>query len=126
VYSIEVGVRVEAYNCEEWTVNKPRHINSAFLIYQLANTPGDVPAFPQVTYTTQDGERRYLSAIVRKRIRMARKHILSCKEEAPLSVPWDKSNQVLQPCNEHDTTSNHCSSHIAAMQWCKVFLLKYF
>ncbi|KAM9517910.1 acetyl-coenzyme A thioesterase-like isoform 1-T1 [Salvelinus alpinus] len=92
--SIEVGVRVEAYNCEEWTTNKPRHINSAFLIYQLANTPGDVPAFPQVTYTTQDGERRYLSAIVRKRIRMARKHILSCKEEAPLSVPWDKSNQV--------------------------------
>uniref|UniRef100_A0A674DN98 Acetyl-coenzyme A thioesterase-like n=1 Tax=Salmo trutta TaxID=8032 RepID=A0A674DN98_SALTR len=92
--SIEVGVRVEAYNCEEWTANKPRHINSAFLIYQLANTPGDVPAFPQVTYTTQDGERRYLSAIVRKRIRMARKHILSCKEEAPLSVPWDKSNQV--------------------------------
>uniref|UniRef100_A0A4W5KIJ8 Acyl-CoA thioesterase 12 n=1 Tax=Hucho hucho TaxID=62062 RepID=A0A4W5KIJ8_9TELE len=92
--SIEVGVRVEAYNCEEWTADKPRHINSAFLIYQLANTPGDVPAFPQVTYTTQDGERRYLSAIVRKRIRMARKHILSCKEEAPLSVPWDKSNQV--------------------------------
>ncbi|CAB1318745.1 unnamed protein product, partial [Coregonus sp. 'balchen'] len=92
--SIEVGVRVEAYNCEEWTSNKPRHINSAFLIYQLANTSGDAPAFPQVTYTTQDGERRYLSAIVRKRIRMARKHILSCKEEAPLSVPWDKSNQV--------------------------------
>ncbi|KAK6305108.1 hypothetical protein J4Q44_G00238880 [Coregonus suidteri] len=92
--SIEVGVRVEAYNCEEWTANKPRHINSAFLIYQLANTPGDAPAFPQVTYTSQDGERRYMSAIVRKRIRMAGKHILSCKEEAPISVPWDKSNQV--------------------------------
>ncbi|CAB1332559.1 unnamed protein product, partial [Coregonus sp. 'balchen'] len=95
--SIEVGVRVEAYNCEEWTANKPRHINSAFLIYQLANTPGDAPAFPQVTYTSQDGERRYMSAIVRKRIRMAGKHILSCKEEAPISVPWDKSNQTGKP-----------------------------
>ncbi|KAM6984882.1 acetyl-coenzyme A thioesterase [Aplochiton taeniatus] len=92
--SIEVGVRVEAYNVEEWTAGRARHINSAFLIYQLANTPGDPPAFPDVTYTTQDGERRYLAAIVRRRIRMARKHILSCRDEGTLSVPWDKSNQV--------------------------------
>nr|XP_015217526.1 PREDICTED: acyl-coenzyme A thioesterase 12 [Lepisosteus oculatus] len=41
-----------------------------------------------------DGERRYLAAIVRKRIRLARKHILSHKEEESLSVPWDKNNQV--------------------------------
>ncbi|XP_062340119.1 acetyl-coenzyme A thioesterase [Osmerus eperlanus] len=92
--SVEVGVRVEAYNCQEWTEGKPRHINSAFLIYQQASTPDDAPASPTATFTTQDGERRYLAAIVRKRIRMARKHILSCKEEGPLSVPWTKSNQV--------------------------------
>uniref|UniRef100_W5MDJ6 Acyl-CoA thioesterase 12 n=1 Tax=Lepisosteus oculatus TaxID=7918 RepID=W5MDJ6_LEPOC len=42
----------------------------------------------------KDGERRYLAAIVRKRIRLARKHILSHKEEESLSVPWDKNNQV--------------------------------
>uniref|UniRef100_A0A8C7S305 Acyl-CoA thioesterase 12 n=1 Tax=Oncorhynchus mykiss TaxID=8022 RepID=A0A8C7S305_ONCMY len=35
-----------ACNCEEWTANKVCHINSAFLIYQLSNTPGDVPSCP--------------------------------------------------------------------------------
>ncbi|XP_076140668.1 acetyl-coenzyme A thioesterase [Alosa pseudoharengus] len=91
--SVEVGVRVEAYNCEEWTQGTPRHINSAFFRYQRTNE-GHMLTFPEVIFTTQDGERRYLSAIVRKRIRMARKHILYSRDEGPLSVPWDKSNQV--------------------------------
>ena len=51
--SVEVGVRVEAYNCQEWTEGKPRHINSAFLIYQQASTPDESPASPTATYTTQ-------------------------------------------------------------------------
>ncbi|KAI1905367.1 hypothetical protein AGOR_G00015390 [Albula goreensis] len=92
--SVEVGVRVEAYNCEEWKQGKGRHINSAFLIYHRASGMGLSDALPRVTFTTKDGERRYLAAIVRKRIRMARKHILSLKDEGPLSVPWDKNNQV--------------------------------
>ncbi|XP_036385112.1 acetyl-coenzyme A thioesterase [Megalops cyprinoides] len=92
--SVEVGVRVEAYNCEEWTWGTPRHINSAFLIYHMTSGKGPSQTFPDVTFTGKDGERRYLAAIVRKRIRMARKHILSYKDEGPLSVPWDKSNQV--------------------------------
>ncbi|XP_028660538.1 acetyl-coenzyme A thioesterase [Erpetoichthys calabaricus] len=90
--SLEVGVRVEAYNIEEWTQGKPRHINSAFLIYSTSGVDGR--EFPGVKYTTKDGLRRYVGAIVRKRIRVARKHILSCKEDGPLSVPWEKSNQA--------------------------------
>ncbi|XP_069043604.1 acetyl-coenzyme A thioesterase isoform X2 [Lepisosteus oculatus] len=92
--SLEVGVRVEAYNCEEWNQGRPRHINSAFLIYNISSDQEQTQTFPDVKYSTKDGERRYLAAIVRKRIRLARKHILSHKEEESLSVPWDKNNQV--------------------------------
>ncbi|MBN3317601.1 ACO12 thioesterase, partial [Atractosteus spatula] len=92
--SLEVGVRVEAYNCEEWNQGRPRHINSAFLIYNISSAQEQMQTFPDVKYSTKDGERRYLAAIVRKRIRLARKHILSHKEEESLSVPWDKNNQV--------------------------------
>ncbi|XP_056592059.1 acetyl-coenzyme A thioesterase [Triplophysa dalaica] len=92
--SVEVGVRVEAYNCEEWNEGTPRHINSAFMIYYLPGPNGDRPTIPDVTYTTHDEERRFLGAIVRKRIRMARKHILYSRDEGPISVPWDRNNQV--------------------------------
>ncbi|ETE65059.1 Acyl-coenzyme A thioesterase 12, partial [Ophiophagus hannah] len=40
--SIEVGVRVEAYNCEEWAKGQARHINSAFLIFNAINKHGNV------------------------------------------------------------------------------------
>ncbi|KAL1266232.1 hypothetical protein QQF64_001907 [Cirrhinus molitorella] len=92
--SVEVGVRVEAYNCEEWNEGTPRHINSASMIYYIPGLDGEKQTFPDVTYTTLDGERRFIGAIVRKRIRMARKHILYSKDEGPISVPWDRSNQV--------------------------------
>ncbi|XP_077099653.1 acetyl-coenzyme A thioesterase isoform X2 [Siphateles boraxobius] len=92
--SVEVGVRVEAYNCEEWNKGTPRHINSASMIYYIPGRDGEQQTFPDVTYTTLDGERRFLGAIVRKRIRMARKHILYSRDEGPISVPWDRSNQV--------------------------------
>ncbi|KAJ8286706.1 hypothetical protein GJAV_G00042310 [Gymnothorax javanicus] len=97
--SMEVGVRVEAYNCEEWKQGKGRHINSAFLIYQWADTDADHHRHPNITFSTKDGERRYRAAIVRKRIRVARKHISSFKDKGPLSVPWDKSNQVFMGYN---------------------------
>ncbi|KAK7120909.1 hypothetical protein R3I94_020783 [Phoxinus phoxinus] len=92
--SVEVGVRVEAYNCEEWNEGTPRHINSASMIYYIPGRDGEQQTFPDVTYTTLDGERRFLGAIVRKRIRMARKHILYSRDEGPISVPWDRNNQV--------------------------------
>lgn len=92
--SVEVGVRVEAYNCEEWNEGKPRHINSASMMYYIPERDGERRMLPDVTYTTLDGERRFIGAIVRKRIRMARKHILYSRDEGPVSVPWDRSNQV--------------------------------
>ncbi|XP_029429915.1 acetyl-coenzyme A thioesterase isoform X2 [Rhinatrema bivittatum] len=92
--NVEVGVRVEAYNCEEWTHGKGRHINSAFLIYDAINDQEERILFPRVKPTTKDSLRRYLGAIARRRIRLARKYILSGKEENPLSDPWDRSNQT--------------------------------
>ncbi|XP_016431912.1 acyl-coenzyme A thioesterase 12 [Sinocyclocheilus rhinocerous] len=92
--SVEVGVRVEAYNCEEWNEGTPRHINSASMIYYIPGCGGEKKTFPDVTYTTLDGERRFIGAVVRKRIRMARKHILYSGNEGPISVPWDRTNQV--------------------------------
>lgn len=49
---MEVGVRVEAYNCEEWNEGTPRHINSASMIYYIPGRDGEQQTFPDVTYTT--------------------------------------------------------------------------
>ncbi|NWU10249.1 ACO12 thioesterase, partial [Cephalopterus ornatus] len=46
--SVEVGVRVEAYDCEEWIKDQPRHINSAFLIFSAVNDKGELLPFPKV------------------------------------------------------------------------------
>uniref|UniRef100_A0A672MGT4 Acyl-CoA thioesterase 12 n=1 Tax=Sinocyclocheilus grahami TaxID=75366 RepID=A0A672MGT4_SINGR len=50
--SVEVGVRVEAYNCEEWNEGTPRHINSASMIYYIPGCGGEKKTLPDVTYTT--------------------------------------------------------------------------
>uniref|UniRef100_A0A803KE11 Acetyl-coenzyme A thioesterase n=1 Tax=Xenopus tropicalis TaxID=8364 RepID=A0A803KE11_XENTR len=92
--SVEVGVRVEAFNCEEWTQAKGRHINSAFLIYQALNSKGDYCMFPRVKASTKDSIRRFRGAIARRKIRVARKYIFSTKQERPVSHPWDKGNQA--------------------------------
>ncbi|KAM7024133.1 acetyl-coenzyme A thioesterase isoform 2-T2 [Acridotheres tristis] len=91
--SVEVGVRVEAYNCEEWIKDQPRHINSAFLIFSAVNDKGELLTFPRVKPTTQDGVRRYHGAIARRRIRLTRKCILSAKGDKP-SDAWETSNQA--------------------------------
>ncbi|NWU88995.1 ACO12 thioesterase, partial [Upupa epops] len=91
--SVEVGVRVEAYNCEEWIKDQARHINSAFLIFNTVNDKGELFTFPRIKPTTKDGLRRYHGAIARRRIRLARKCVLSAKEEKP-SDPWERSNQA--------------------------------
>ncbi|NXG68028.1 ACO12 thioesterase, partial [Baryphthengus martii] len=46
--SVEVGVRVEAYNCEEWIKDRARHINSAFLIFNTVNDKGELLTFPRI------------------------------------------------------------------------------
>uniref|UniRef100_A0A8C9XPM6 Acyl-coenzyme A thioesterase 11 n=1 Tax=Sander lucioperca TaxID=283035 RepID=A0A8C9XPM6_SANLU len=81
-HSMEVGVCAEAYKGGE----PLRHINSAFMTFEVLDR------FPHVL---QDGKRRYLEAVARKKIRLDRKYIISCKQtEVPVSVPWDPSNQM--------------------------------
>ncbi|NXS96314.1 ACO12 thioesterase, partial [Jacana jacana] len=46
--SVEVGVRVEAFNCEEWIKDQARHINSAFLIFNTVNDKGELLTFPRI------------------------------------------------------------------------------
>ncbi|XP_053331246.1 acetyl-coenzyme A thioesterase [Spea bombifrons] len=91
--SVEVGVRVEAYNCEEWTQGRARHINSAFLIYQALDNKEEHIMFPHVKPTTKDSVRRFCGAIARRKIRVARKYILTSKPQKPISHPWDRGNQ---------------------------------
>uniref|UniRef100_A0A8C4PHK7 Acyl-CoA thioesterase 12 n=1 Tax=Equus asinus asinus TaxID=83772 RepID=A0A8C4PHK7_EQUAS len=46
--SLEVGVRVEAFDCQEWSEGRGRHINSAFLIYNAVNDKEEVVTFPRI------------------------------------------------------------------------------
>jgi len=45
-------------------------------------------------FLLKDDFRRYHGAIARKRIRLGRKYVIAHKEEVPLCVHWDISNQV--------------------------------
>lgn len=46
--SVEVGVRVEAFDCQEWAKGQGRHINSAFLIYNAVDDKEELVTFPRV------------------------------------------------------------------------------
>ncbi|XP_067108878.1 acyl-coenzyme A thioesterase 11 isoform X2 [Osmerus mordax] len=90
-HSMEVGVCAEAYKGEE----SLRHINSAFMTFEVLDQHGKPRALPRIRPEPTHGVRRYQEAIARKKIRLDRKYIISCKQtEVPLSVPWDLSNQV--------------------------------
>nr|XP_046264364.1 acyl-coenzyme A thioesterase 11 isoform X2 [Scatophagus argus]XP_046264365.1 acyl-coenzyme A thioesterase 11 isoform X2 [Scatophagus argus] len=89
--SIEVGVRAEAYQEE----GPNRHINSAFMIFEVLDNHRKPCTLPRIRPEPVEGERRFQEAIARKKIRLDRKYIISCKQaEVPLSVPWDPRNQV--------------------------------
>nr|XP_019570628.1 PREDICTED: acyl-coenzyme A thioesterase 12 isoform X1 [Rhinolophus sinicus]XP_019570629.1 PREDICTED: acyl-coenzyme A thioesterase 12 isoform X1 [Rhinolophus sinicus]XP_019570630.1 PREDICTED: acyl-coenzyme A thioesterase 12 isoform X1 [Rhinolophus sinicus] len=91
---IEVGVRVEAFDCQEWAEGRGRHINSAFLIYHAVNDKEELVTFPRVKPMSKDDFRRYHGAIARKRIRLGRKYVISHKEEVPFRIHWDVSDQA--------------------------------
>ncbi|XP_062285713.1 acyl-coenzyme A thioesterase 11 [Scomber scombrus] len=89
--SIEVGVRAEAYQEE----GPNRHINSAFMTFEVLDNHGKPCTLPRIRPEPVEGERRFQEAIARKKIRLDRKYIISRKQgEVPLSVPWDPTNQV--------------------------------
>ncbi|NXP39528.1 ACO11 thioesterase, partial [Leiothrix lutea] len=91
--SMEVGVSAEAYG-QEMSVSR-RHINSAFMTFVVLDQEGQPRTLPMVAPEPGDGERRYREASARKKIRLDRKYVVSCKQtEVPLSVPWDQSNKV--------------------------------
>ncbi|XP_048656069.1 acetyl-coenzyme A thioesterase [Marmota marmota marmota] len=91
---VEVGVRVEAFNCQEWSEGRGRHINSAFLIYNAVDDKEELIIFPRIEPISKDDFRRYRGAIARKRIRLGRKYVISHKEEVPLCIQWDESKQA--------------------------------
>ncbi|KAM6921732.1 acyl-coenzyme A thioesterase 11b isoform 1-T1 [Xenentodon cancila] len=90
-HSMEVGVCAEAYQGGE----PLRHINSAFMTFEVLDRDKKPCTLPRIRPEPVDGKRRYKEAIARKKIRLDRKYIISCKQtEVPLSVPWDPSNQM--------------------------------
>ncbi|CAB1314256.1 unnamed protein product [Coregonus sp. 'balchen'] len=90
-HSMEVGVCAEAYQ----GAGVLRHINSAFMTFEVLDKDRKPRTLPRIRPEPVDGKRRYQEAIARKKIRLDRKYIISCKQtEVPLSVPWDISNQV--------------------------------
>ncbi|XP_029931282.1 acyl-coenzyme A thioesterase 11 isoform X2 [Myripristis murdjan] len=89
--SMEVGVRAEAYAGE----GPNRHINSAFMTFEVLDECGTPRTLPRIRPEPLEGRRRYEEAIARKKIRLDRKYIISCKQtEVPRSVPCDPRNQV--------------------------------
>ncbi|XP_044530733.1 acyl-coenzyme A thioesterase 11-like, partial [Gracilinanus agilis] len=91
--SMEVGVCVEAYRQEMESCR--RHLNSAFMTFVVLDGEDQPMTLPWIQPQGQEGERRYREASARKKMRLDRKYIVSCKQaEVPLSVPWDPSNQV--------------------------------
>lgn len=89
--SMEVGVRAEAYQEE----GPNRHINSAFMTFEVLDDQGKLCTLPRIRPEPLEGGRRFQEAIARKKIRLDRKYIISCKQGVvPLSVPWDPRNQV--------------------------------
>ncbi|XP_055418971.1 acetyl-coenzyme A thioesterase [Bubalus kerabau] len=91
---VEVGVRVEAFDCQEWSESRGRHINSAFLIYNAVDDKEELITFPKIKPMSKEDFRRYRGALARKRIRLGRKYVISHKEEVPLCIYWDIGNQV--------------------------------
>ncbi|KAL2089960.1 hypothetical protein ACEWY4_014648 [Coilia grayii] len=89
--SMEVGVCAEAYQGGE----PLRHINSAFMTFEVLDHDKKPRTLPHIRPEPVDGKRRLKEAIARKKIRLDRKYIISCKQtEVPLAVPWEPSNQM--------------------------------
>ncbi|KAL3987834.1 ficolin [Sarotherodon galilaeus] len=89
--SMEVGVRAEAYHEE----GPNRHINSAFMTFEVLDDGGKPRTLPRLRPEPLEGRRRFQEATARKKIRLDRKYIISRTQgEVPLSVPWDPTNQV--------------------------------
>ncbi|KAG9270111.1 acyl-coenzyme A thioesterase 11b [Astyanax mexicanus] len=89
--SMEVGVCAEAYQGGE----PLRHINTAFMTFEVLDQDKKPQTLPRIRPEPVDGKRRFQEAIARKKVRLDRKYIISCKQsEVPHSVPWEPHNQM--------------------------------
>uniref|UniRef100_A0A672ML33 Acyl-CoA thioesterase 12 n=1 Tax=Sinocyclocheilus grahami TaxID=75366 RepID=A0A672ML33_SINGR len=119
--SVEVGVRVEAYNCEEWNEGTPRHINSASMIYYIPGCGGEKKTLPDVTYTTlvsylhvqRHKNRAYvheeadkLSLKVEMKVKTTAFYAFSLLADLRLRPQWDKnylSCEEVEKADEEET-----------------------
>ncbi|XP_045226473.2 acyl-coenzyme A thioesterase 11 isoform X2 [Macaca fascicularis] len=121
-HSMEVGVCVEAYRQQAETHR--RHINSAFMTFVVLDADDQPQLLPWIRPQPGDGERRYREASARKKIRLDRKYIVSCKQtEVPLSVPWDPSNQVRLYTLEDDKFLSFHMEMVVHVDAAQAFLL---
>lgn len=98
--SLEVGVRVDAYNCEEGEMGELRHINSAFLTFESESQ------LPTLDYNhDEDGIRRHREAIARGKMRLDRRYILSGIRKEKLSVILDENNLMYLSLNNISSIS---------------------
>ncbi|XDA77160.1 hypothetical protein R6Z07F_007303 [Ovis aries] len=124
---VEVGVRVEAFDCQEWSEGRGRHINSAFLIYNAVDDKEELITFPKIKPMSKDDFRRYRGALARKRIRLGRKYVISHKEEVPLCIHWDIGNQIkIYTLEEHDILSVWVEKHVKRPAYLAYHLLSNF
>ncbi|XP_054137293.1 acetyl-coenzyme A thioesterase-like, partial [Melozone crissalis] len=93
--SVEVGVRVEAFSAEEWAQEcpEPQRICSAFLTFSALDEKGEPFTFPRVRPTTQDDERRFYEAAVRKRFLFSSMSIVYARAEEPSDM-WEERNKA--------------------------------
>nr|CAB3219763.1 acyl-coenzyme A thioesterase 11-like [Phallusia mammillata] len=92
--SLEVGVRVEAYRYKDGKIGERRHINSAFLTYEVRDESQNNQLLPQFVPEPVDGQRRQKEAAARRKIRFDRRYILSLRRQDRLSVKWNKANAM--------------------------------
>ncbi|KAK7944358.1 hypothetical protein WMY93_000086 [Mugilogobius chulae] len=122
--SMEVGVRAEAYQEE----GPNRHINSAFMIFEVLDKDGKPRLLPRIRPEPVEGTRRFEEATARKKIRLDSCNCISVlmdfalvcfleniisreQAEVPLSVPWDPTNQVYLSYNNVSALKTLAAHH---------------
>lgn len=95
---MEVGCRVDAYAIG----GELRHVNSAFLIFIAPDEKGVPKTLPPLRANTEDGKRRAVEAMARKRLRFEREQIR--KSVGPvIAIPWSPRISHLLNYNNIET-----------------------
>uniref|UniRef100_A0A8C7A753 Acyl-CoA thioesterase 12 n=1 Tax=Neovison vison TaxID=452646 RepID=A0A8C7A753_NEOVI len=113
---VEVGVRVEAFDCQEWSEGQGRHINSAFLIYNAVDDKEELVTFPRIKPMSEEDFRRYRGAIARKRIRLGSNANVEALKSLAARSGWEVTSVVekikIYTLEEHDILSVWVEKHV--------------